>query len=161
MNGEYEIDTLEIVPYQDKYKSDFERLNREWIEEFFKMEDQDFHTLQHPESYVIAKSGEIFFALLDQEVIGTAAMIPTSDKVFELAKMAVRKDVQGMGVGKLLLERCISFAKERKALEIFLLTNDVLKPALNLYLSTGFILNHDYDDERYERGNTKMNLILT
>ena len=161
MNGEYEIDTLEIVQYQDKYKSDFERLNREWIEEFFKMEDEDFHTLQHPESYVIAKSGEIFFALLDQEVIGTAAMIPTSDKVFELAKMAVRKDVQGSGVGKLLLERCISFAKERKALEIFLLTNDVLKPALNLYLSTGFVLIHQYDDERYERGNTKMNLILT
>ena len=161
MNGEYEIDTLEIVPYQDKYKSDFERLNREWIEEFFKMEDEDFHTLQHPESYVIAKSGEIFFALLDQEVIGTAAMIPTSDKVFELAKMAVRKDVQGRGVGKLLLERCISFAKERKALEIFLLTNDILKPALNLDLSTGFVLNHEYDDERYERGNTKMNLILT
>jgi N-acetylglutamate synthase-like GNAT family acetyltransferase len=162
MNGEYEIDTLEIVSYQDKYKSDFERLNREWIEEFFKMEDEDFHTLQHPESYVIAKSGEIFFfALLDQEVIGTAAMIPTSDKVFELAKMAVRKDVQGRGIGKLLLERCISFAKERKALEIFLLTNDVLKSALNLYLSTGFVLNHEYDDERYERGNTKMNLILT
>ena len=80
------------------------------------MEDEDFNTLQHPESYVIAKSGEIFFALLDQEVIGTAAMIPTSDKVFELAKMAVRKDVQGRGVGKLLLKRCISFAKERKAL---------------------------------------------
>ena len=161
MNGEYEIDTLEIVPYEDKYKSDFERLNREWIEEFFKMEDEDFNTLQHPESYVLAKSGEIFFAFLDQKVIGTAAMIPTSDKVFELAKMAVRKDVQGRGVGKLLLERCISFARERKALEIFLLTNDVLKPALNLYLSSGFVLKDEYDDERYERGNTKMHLILS
>ena len=59
---------------------------------------------------------------------------------------------------KLLLKRCISFAKERKALEIFLLTNDVLKPALNLYLSSGFVLNEEYDDERYERGNTKMHL---
>ena len=39
------------------------------------MEDEDFNTLQHPESYVIAKSGEIFFAVFDQEVIGTAAMI--------------------------------------------------------------------------------------
>ena len=125
------------------------------------MEDEDFNTLQHPESYILAKSGEIFFALLDQEVIGTAAMIPSSDKVFELAKMAVRKDVQGRGVGKLLLERCISFAKKRKALEIFLLTNDVLKPALNLYLSSGFVLNDEYDDERYERGNTKMHLILS
>ena len=161
MNGEYEIDTLEIVPYEDKYKSDFERLNREWIEEFFKMEDEDFHTLKHPESYVIAKNGEIFFAVLGHEVIGTAAMIPTSDQVFELAKMSVRKDFQGKGVGKLLLKKCISFAKERKALEIFLLTNDVLKPALNLYLSSGFVLNDEYDDERYERGNTKMHLALS
>ena len=125
------------------------------------MEDEDFNTLQNPESYILAKSGEIFFAVLDQEVIGTAAMIPTSDKVFELAKMAVRKDFQGRGVGKLLLKRCISFAKERNALEIFLLTNDVLKPALNLYLSSGFVLNDEYDDERYERGNTKMHLILS
>ena len=125
------------------------------------MEDEDFHTLQHPESYVIDKSGEIFFAVFDQEVIGTAAMIPVSDKVFELAKMAVRKDFQGRGVGKLLLKRCISFAKERNALEIFLLTNDILKPALNLYLSSGFVLNDEYDDERYERGNTKMHLILS
>ena len=125
------------------------------------MEDEDFHTLQHPESYVIDKSGEIFFAVFDQEVIGTAAMISASDKVFELAKMAVRKDFQGRGVGKLLLKRCISFAKERNALEIFLLTNDALKPALNLYLSSGFVLNDEYDDERYERGNTKMHLILS
>ena len=125
------------------------------------MEDEDFHTLQHPESYVIAKSGEIFFAVFDQEVIGTAAMISASDKVFELAKMAVRKDFQGRGVGKLLLKRCISFAKERNALEIFLLTNDILKPALNLYLSSGFVLKEEYDDERYERGNTKMHLILS
>ena len=104
MNGEYEIHSIEIVPYEDKYKSDFERLNREWIVEFFKIEDEDLHILQHPESYVIAKGGQIFFAVLSQEVIGTAAMIPTSDKVFELAKMAVRKDIQGRGVGKSLLK---------------------------------------------------------
>lgn len=161
MNGEYEIHSIEIVPYEDKYKLDFERLNREWIVEFFKIEDEDLHILKHPESYVIAKGGQIFFAVLSQEVVGTAAMIPTSDKVFELAKMAVRKDIQGRGVGKSLLKKCISFAKERKALEIFLLTNDILKPALNLYLSCGFVLNDKYDDERYERGNTKMHLTLS
>jgi N-acetylglutamate synthase-like GNAT family acetyltransferase len=161
MNGEYEIHSIEIVPYEDKYKLDFERLNREWIVEFFKIEDEDLHILKHPESYVIAKGGQIFFAVLSQEVVGTAAMIPTSDKVFELAKMAVRKDIQGRGVGKSLLKKCISFAKERKAPEIFLLTNDILKPALNLYLSCGFVLNDKYDDERYEGGNTKMHLTLS
>ncbi|MFL2711769.1 MAG: GNAT family N-acetyltransferase [Gammaproteobacteria bacterium TMED236] len=154
------MNNLRITSFNKKYKADFEKLNREWIEEFFQMEDEDFHTLQNPESYVIQKNGEIFFAINDQIVIGTAAMIPFSEDVFELAKMSVKKGFQGKGVGKLLLKRCIQFAQERNANEIFLLTNDILKPALNLYLSCGFVIKNKYDDERYERGNTKMHLIL-
>jgi GNAT superfamily N-acetyltransferase len=154
------MNNLRITSFNKKYKADFEKLNREWIEEFFQMEDEDFHTLQNPESYVIQKNGEIFFAINDQIVIGTAAMIPFSEDVFELAKMSVTKNFQGKGVGKLLLKRCIQFAQERNANEIFLLTNDILKPALNLYLSCGFVIKNKYDDERYERGNTKMHLIL-
>lgn len=154
------MNNLRITSFNKKYKADFEKLNREWIEEFFQMEDEDFNTLQNPESYVIQKNGEIFFAINDQIVIGTAAMIPFSEDVFELAKMSVKKDFQGKGVGKLLLKRCIQFAQERNANEIFLLTNDILKPALNLYLSCGFVIKNKYDDERYERGNTKMHLIL-
>ena len=129
------MNNLRITTFNKKHKADFEKLNREWIEEFFQMEDEDFHTLQNPESYVIQKNGEIFFAINDQIVIGTAAMIPFSEDVFELAKMSVKKGFQGKGVGKLLLKRCIQFAQERNANEIFLLTNDILKPALNLYLS--------------------------
>ena len=151
---------LNIVSFKKKYKADFEKLNREWIEEFFQMEDEDFYTLKNPESHVIEKNGEIFFALHDDTVIGTAAMIPFSESVFELAKMSVMRDFQGRGVGRILLKRCIQFAQERKADEIFLLTNDVLKPALNLYLSCGFKIIDEYDDDRYERGNTKMILIL-
>ena len=154
------MNNLRITTFNKKHKADFEKLNREWIEEFFQMEDEDFHTLQNPESYVIQKNGEIFFAINDQIVIGTAAMIPFSEDVFELAKMSVKKGFQGKGVGKLLLKRCIQFAQERNANEIFLLTNDILKPALNLYLSCGFVIKNNYDDERYERGNTKMHLIL-
>ena len=37
---------LNIVSFKKKYKADFEKLNREWIEEFFQMEDEDFYTLQ-------------------------------------------------------------------------------------------------------------------
>jgi len=151
---------LEIVTFQKKYKADFERLNREWIEEYFQMEEEDFYTLQNPESHVIEKNGEIFFALCNETVIGTAAMIPFSESVFELAKMSVMKGFQGRGVGKILLKKCIQFAQERKADEIFLLTNDVLRPALNLYLSCGFKIRDNYDDERYKRGNTKMTLML-
>ena len=86
-------------------------------------------------------------------------MISFSDGVYELSKMSVKKNFQGKGIGRLLLNRCINFAKEKNANEIFLLTNDILKPALNLYLSCGFVKDR-YDDQRYERGNTKMTLML-
>ena len=150
---------IKVVPYDIRLKSDFEKLNRAWIEEYFKMEHEDLLILQDPETHVLQKNGEIFFAVSDQEVIGTAAMISFADGVYELSKMSVKKNFQGKGIGKLLLNRCINFAKEQNANAIFLLTNDILKPALNLYLSCGFVKDR-YDDQRYERGNTKMTLTL-
>ena len=154
------MDNLKIVPFNKDYKPAFEFLNRAWIEEYFVMEEEDLKTLQNPESYVLEKGGEIFFAILDGEVVGTAAMIQTDKGIYELAKMAVARQFQGLGIGKKLLKRCVDFSKEREATEIFLITNDSLKPALSLYLSFGFVLNDQNDDNRYERGNTKMNLLI-
>ncbi len=154
------MDNLKIVPFNKDYKPAFEFLNRAWIEEYFVMEEEDLKTLQNPESYVLEKGGEVFFAILDGEVVGTAAMIQTDKGIYELAKMAVARQFQGLGIGKKLLNRCIDFSKEREATEIFLITNDSLKPALSLYLSFGFVLNDQNDDNRYERGNTKMNLLI-
>jgi ribosomal protein S18 acetylase RimI-like enzyme len=154
------MDNLKIVPFNKDYKSAFEFLNRAWIEEYFIMEEEDLKTLQNPESYILEDGGEVFFAILDGEVVGTAAMIQTDKGIYELAKMAVARQFQGLGIGKKLLRRCIDFSKEREATEIFLITNDSLKPALSLYLSFGFVLNDQNDDNRYERGNTKMNLLI-
>jgi ribosomal protein S18 acetylase RimI-like enzyme len=154
------MDNLKIVPFNKDYKPAFEFLNRAWIEEYFIIEEEDLKTLQNPESYILEDGGEVFFAILDGEVVGTAAMIQTDKGIYELAKMAVAKQFQGLGIGKKLLRRCIDFSKEREATEIFLITNDSLKPALSLYLSFGFVLNDQNDDNRYERGNTKMNLLI-
>ena len=154
------MDNLKIVPFNKDYKPAFEFLNRAWIEEYFVMEEEDLKTLQNPESYILEKGGEVFFAVLDGEVVGTAAMIQTNKGIYELAKMAVARKFQGLGIGKKLLKRCVDFSKERKATEIFLITNDSLKPALSLYLSFGFVINDQNDDNRYERGNTKMNLLI-
>ena len=154
------MDNLKIVPFNKDYKPAFEFLNRAWIEEYFIIEEEDLKTLQNPESYILEDGGEVFFAILDGEVVGTAAMIQTDKGIYELAKMAVARQFQGLGIGKKLIRRCVDFSKEREATEIFLITNDSLKPALSLYLSFGFVLNDQNDDNRYERGNTKMNLLI-
>ena len=81
------------------------------------MEEEDLMTLQNPESYVMERGGEIFFGVLDGDVVGTAAMIQKSKGVYELAKMAVAKNLQGLGIGKKLLERCINYSKKEKLLK--------------------------------------------
>ena len=149
-----------IDVFKEEYKSDFETLNLQWIEEYFKVEEEDSRILKNPKSYVIDGGGQIFFAVRGGKAIGTAAMVLTKERIFELSKMAVDSSYQGLGIGRMLINECIDFAKCKSADEIFLITNDILLPALELYNSAGFELDEDYDDNRYERGNTKMKLSL-
>ena len=86
-------------------------------------------------------------------------MIKNSDKVYELAKMTVESNFRGKGIANLLMDKCIEFALEKKAIEIFLISNDSLVIARNLYDKYGFkevIL----DSQKYNRGNVKMMLSL-
>ena len=36
------MDKFKVVTYDKKYRADFETLNRDWIERFFTMEEEDF-----------------------------------------------------------------------------------------------------------------------
>ena len=157
-------DTIEssiiIDLFKEEYKLDFEALNLQWIKKYFRVEEEDRKILENPKSYVIDKGGQIFFAINDGKAIGTAAMVLVEERIFELSKMAVDPKYQGLGIGRRIIDECIKFAKNHKAQEIFLITNDKLLPALELYRSSGFELDENYDDNRYERGNTKMKLSL-
>ncbi len=147
-----------IHPFKNEYSSSFKSLNLEWIEEFFSVEEEDSKILSNPKEYVIDKGGEIFFAKQDDKIVGTSAIIPSGPRNFELAKMAVTKSIQGQGVGRMLIDVSIQFAKDKGADEVFLITNDTLIPALKLYKSSGFDIDQNYDDNRYARGNTKLKL---
>ena len=146
--------------FKEEYKLDFKALNLQWIKKYFRVEEEDRKILENPKSYVIDRGGQIFFAINDGKAIGTAAMVLVEESIFELSKMAVDPNYQGLGIGRRIVDECIKFAKYHKAQEIFIITNDKLLPALELYRSSGFELDENYDDNRYERGNTKMKLSL-
>ena len=146
--------------FKEEYKLVFKPLNLQWIKKYFRVEEEDRKILENPKSYVIDRGGQIFFAINDGKAIGTAAMVLVEESIFELSKMAVDPNYQGLGIGRRIVDECIKFAKYHKAQEIFLITNDKLLPALELYRSSGFELDENYDDNRYERGNTKMKLSL-
>ncbi len=149
---------ITIKNYESKFDIDFFDLNKAWIEESWILEESDKKDLLNPNK-IIHNGGQVFFALENQKVIGTVAMINSSDDRFELAKMTVQEDFRGKGIANMLMDECLEFAKENNAKEIFLISNDSLTIARNLYDKYGF-KEVDLDSQKYDRGNVKMRLTL-
>jgi len=148
-----------VTGFQSQYSSEFYQLNKAWIEESWVLEDSDKKDLLNPE-VIFRNGGQIFFSISNHDIIGTVAMIKNSDKIYELAKMTVKSNFRGKGVANLLMDKCIEFAFKKNASEIFLISNDSLTVARNLYEKYGFkevIL----DSQKYKRGNVKMILQIT
>ncbi len=85
--------------------------------------------------------GQIFLAVINEEAVGTAALIKMNESTFELAKMSVTEKHQGKSIGKKLCQAAIEYAKDKKFKNIFLESNSKLTPALNLYKKLGFRLS--------------------
>ncbi len=129
-----------IVPYEPQYQEAFKALNKEWISAYFEMEAADYKALDNPEAYILNKGGEILVALYNGEPLGVCALIKMEDPDydFEMAKMAVSSSARGKNIGYLLGRAIIDRAKELNASKIYLESNTVLKPAINLYYKLGF-----------------------
>ncbi|MBS9464206.1 GNAT family N-acetyltransferase [Flagellimonas sp. 389] len=155
------IDTPKIVPYTEEYKDAFKALNIAWIEKYFKIEEMDRISLNHPKEYILDKGGYIAFVLVKDKPVGVCALIPCNREGFdfELAKMGVSPEAQGKGIGKLLAQHIIEKAKALGAKKIFLESNRVLQPAIHLYRKLGFVEIKGAVSP-YERSDIQMELVL-
>ena len=152
---------MAVIPFEEKYAAAFKQLNLEWLRQYFVAEPYDEYQLSHPLQEIIEKGGYIFLAKNDEHIIGTVALMKANDRSFELTKMAVTKDWQGKGISKLLMNACIEVAKEKKWDRLFLYSNTLLVPAIQLYRSYGFIEIPLESNSHYTRTNIKMELKLT
>ncbi|MFD2941873.1 bifunctional helix-turn-helix transcriptional regulator/GNAT family N-acetyltransferase [Flavobacterium notoginsengisoli] len=153
---------VEIVEYQSKYREVFRALNVEWISTYFEMEESDYKALDNPEEYIINKGGKILVALYENEPVGVCALIKmeNSEYDFEMAKMAVSPKAQGKSIGWLLGKAIADKAKELGAKKIYLESNTILKPAINLYYKLGFEKVFGLETP-YKRCNIQMELVLS
>ena len=147
---------IEIVGYSPKLKNDFKKLNVEWLKKFFTVEPMDERVLNNPKQEIIDKDGEIFFALYKDEVVGTVAVKKTSPKTFEVLKMAVTEKFQSRGVGRLLMNKVVDYAKGKRAKSLELDTSRKLEVAMKLYESFGFKISDETGRTAYERCTVKM-----
>ncbi|WP_198036915.1 GNAT family N-acetyltransferase [Nocardia sp. BMG51109] len=117
----------------------FKELNEAWIVELFSLEPADSATLDDPEHKIIAEGGQVLIAREGEDVVGCVALVPEGDGVFELSKMAVARDRRGRGLGRIILRAAVDYAREHGATALFLGSNSILKDAVHLYESIGFV----------------------
>lgn len=147
---------IKIIDFDRQYSSDFKRLNYEWLERFFEVEPHDDEVLNNPHKNVIKPGGHIFFALLNNKVVGTCALIPDG-RAFELSKMAVTEECRGLGVGEQLAIRSIEAFKQSNKKTLYLESSSRLKPALRLYQKLGFEFSQKpAADHHYKRADVYM-----
>lgn len=145
-NTQYE--QIEIIPYLQDLKDHFKSLNYEWLNKYFAIEDLDKKTLSEPQK-IIKNKGMIYFARLDEKIVGTVAVIHHQPHVCELSKMAVTEAYQGKHIGRKLLEFSINFATQNNYQKMILFTSPELKKAVDLYKSFGFVTTENTDEIQY------------
>jgi len=129
---------ISIIDFDPEYAADFKRLNLEWLDKYDLTEPADINMLDNYQQEILDPGGVIFLAKAGEEIVGTAALVKESAGEFELAKMAVTAAFQGMGISKMLIEKCLEAATQRKASKVILLSSTKLATALSLYEKYGF-----------------------
>ena len=161
---ELELGGDELVPvletYRPEYAGAFERLNRAWLEEFFRVEPKDEAVFRDVQAQVMAPGGEIFFIRVGTQLVGSCAVMCHGADVYELSKMAVDPAWRGRGFGEWLVRSVIAFARARQATRLYLLSDELLRDALRLYERTGFRRVPFPGGTGYQRGDVMMEFPL-
>jgi DNA-binding MarR family transcriptional regulator/predicted N-acetyltransferase YhbS len=129
---------LAIVDYRPAYKKHFRALNEEWMRGRFALEAHDARLLGDPMQRIVARGGQVLFALMDGEVAATCALVPYPGAIVELVKMAVAPERRGRGIGTELARAAIARARTMDARTLFLQTSPEMKRAIRFYRRLGF-----------------------
>ena len=151
---------VEIIPFNQLYINDFKELNLAWIKRYFKVEPKDRELLENCKKSIVDKGGYVFFARLNEQIVGCFALIKVKDRFYELGKMAVDPQCQGLQIGQQLLRFAIDFAHSREWEHLVLYSHTSLHTALHIYRKYGFKEVTLEEDVVYDRSDIKMELPL-
>ena len=154
------ISDVEIVAFRAEHAAAFDRLNRAWLVAGDLYEPPDEPHLSDPEGSILAMGGAIFIALRGDEVVGTAATVPHGDGEMEIVKLTVSESARAGGVGRRLIDRCLTHGRAAGMQRVVLVSSTKLAPALRLYESVGFVRRPLPADVPYASADVFMELDL-
>jgi amino-acid N-acetyltransferase len=68
--------------------------------------------------------GTFYLAVVEGEIVGCAALEIYSRKLAEIRSLAVSPKMQGMGIGKMLVNACVELARQKNILEVMVITSN-------------------------------------
>lgn len=151
---------LAIRRFTDALADDFYRINAEWIDDMYRLEQTDIDVLKNPRERIIEPGGDILF-VEDPKlgIVGTCALQKTGERQFELTKMGVLDKARGKKAGEFLLGAIVARAYALGCDRLYLLSNAKSAAAIHLYEKIGFAHDAGIMEEfgkRYERCNVAM-----
>lgn len=133
---------LSIVEFSDRLAPEFHRINVEWIQDLFTLEETDLYLLENPRETIVDRGGAILFVEDEQHrVLGTCALLRVDEGALELTKMGVSAEARGKKAGEFLLHAALRKARDLEAELLYLLTSTKCQAAIHLYEKVGFV--HD------------------
>jgi N-acetylglutamate synthase-like GNAT family acetyltransferase/predicted transcriptional regulator len=141
MNTKGKQDKLSILDYRPSLKKYFNELAGPWLLKVLKgkLEPEDEFTLNNPDKAYIETGGFLFFAQLNDEIVGCVALKRLNEDTFEFAKLFIDPEVRQLGIATKLIERCVTRCKENDAAELWLQTTMSMPQAHKLYDKLGFV----------------------
>lgn len=80
------------------------------------------------------------FIIYEKKIVGYIAYVIKDDKRVFLSKIYLKTDVQGLGLGKLALNRIKDFAKNKKCNAVYLTVNKRNEKGIRAYKKFGFTI---------------------
>jgi DNA-binding MarR family transcriptional regulator/N-acetylglutamate synthase-like GNAT family acetyltransferase len=135
-----ELPQIRVLDYKPSLKKYFYDLAGNWLLEVLNgtLEEEDKFTLNNPDQSYLLQGGFVFYAVLDNKVVGCVALKRLDENTFEFAKLFIQKGTRNLGIATKLIDRCITRCKENAATQLWLQTTMRMPEAHKLYYKLGF-----------------------